>query len=904
MNTEMSSPWIELAVCWGWSLLHSVWMLALIALALACVLKFMVRASASSRYAVMVAALVLMAAVPLLAMHWTAPGSLASDLWAMGAASDAPAASLVAAPGSADAGPSASYATYAEPEAGPAVGRLDAYNTPQPIGDIARRLAALFEPALPWVAALWLAGVLLASLRLTCGGVWVWRTARRGGVSAPAGLIEACARVAAALRLPRAVRVVQSTWVEAPTLLGWVRPMILLPPSALLGLTPRQLEMVLAHELAHLARYDHVVNFFQVAVETLLFYHPAVWWLSRRIREERELCCDDCAMALFAGRHEYASALAFLETHRSGWTAPGLAATGSPLVLRVRRLLLAPERSVGSGRLVAGLLLLVGLTGLFGVITVQAANQVLVHPEARPAAVSGPVDAWVEVTFPDDGVGTVCVREPGTGSFFDWRETNPAAGKVLLPPDAEVALKVDAGKANDLAFLDALPPNALTGLLLGVFYSYRAGNEPPEQVYANVLQTEDRTRMPAYDDDMARVTAFEGLRELYLDHSFVGDAGVAELAALTSLEVLSLVDTEITDEALRTLSALPALRRLDLSDTAVTDEGLAYLAAMPALEDVTLDRTAITDAGVAELAALRTLRRLSLNFTAVSDVGVASLAALPALRELRTWHTGVSPEAQAEAGHATGPNEYGLATPKAGIILSEFTATIVHSMQYEYTHRHETGIANVLLSLGYDLYAVIDPGSENQGYLPQVLERLGLEGRTIDGSDPRQLAELDVVLSGHDPKMLDSVIAGLATAVKGGLGFVNTSVFGNRIPGNGPALSELVGIDAPGYSLQFEYVECPVLASHPILGGLQPGDTFVAKWLNGFGGKVRGTPLLGPPQDGNPDFCPLYVYDLGRGHVVNIQWQQISVTNGDIGPLAFYARCVNFAAGVPVDATW
>ena len=90
--------------------------------------------------------------------------------------------------------------------------------------------------------------------------------------------------------------------------------MILLPASALAGLTPHQLEAILAHELAHIRRHDYLVNLLQTLVETLLFYHPAVWWLSRRIRVERENCCDDLAVSLCGDPYTYAQALADLES--------------------------------------------------------------------------------------------------------------------------------------------------------------------------------------------------------------------------------------------------------------------------------------------------------------------------------------------------------------------------------------------------------------------------------------------------------------------------------------------------------------------------------------------------------------------------------------------------------------
>ena len=120
---------------------------------------------------------------------------------------------------------------------------------------------------------------------------------------------------------------------------GWMRPVILLPVTAVTGLPPDQLEAILAHELAHVRRYDYLVNLVQSVVETLLFYHPAAWWISGRIRAEREHCCDDWAVELCGDRLTYARALAALEEQRgAGWLLAPSARDGS-LLARVRRLL-------------------------------------------------------------------------------------------------------------------------------------------------------------------------------------------------------------------------------------------------------------------------------------------------------------------------------------------------------------------------------------------------------------------------------------------------------------------------------------------------------------------------------------------------------------------------------------
>src|SRR5438045_8014050 len=118
------------------------------------------------------------------------------------------------------------------------------------------------------------------------------------------------------LRVSRPIRVLQSAAVQVPAVIGWLRPVILLPASALTGLTPLQLDALLAHELAHVRRYDYLVNLIQSVIETLLFYHPAVWWVSQQVREEREHCCDGLAVAVCGDPHFYASALLSMERLR------------------------------------------------------------------------------------------------------------------------------------------------------------------------------------------------------------------------------------------------------------------------------------------------------------------------------------------------------------------------------------------------------------------------------------------------------------------------------------------------------------------------------------------------------------------------------------------------------------
>ena len=199
-----------------------------------------------------------------------------------------------------------------------------------------------------WLVEAWFAGVVLLSLRSLGGFVVVERLRRKETAPVAAELEELCLSLQRRMGLQRVVRYCESIHLNGPAVAGWIRPVVLLPVSVISGLTTEQLEAVIAHELAHIQRHDAFVNLFQLAVETLLFYHPAVWWLGKRIRAERENCCDDVAVALCESPVTYANALARMAEWKA---APQfvMAANRSPLIERITRLLDSP-RSVRSFR--------------------------------------------------------------------------------------------------------------------------------------------------------------------------------------------------------------------------------------------------------------------------------------------------------------------------------------------------------------------------------------------------------------------------------------------------------------------------------------------------------------------------------------------------------------------------
>jgi uncharacterized protein (TIGR03435 family) len=215
-----------------------------------------------------------------------------------------------------------------------------------------------------WALPIWSAGVFLFSVRLALGSTAAFRLQRHSR-SGDESLQSAVAALARRIGIHRPVKVLVSSMIDGPGMVGWWRPAILLPPSDEMGLTARQLEAVLAHELAHIRRHDYLVNIFQILTETLLFYHPVVWWISRQIRVDRELCCDDIAVRSCGDAVCYARALAILARRRAGAPVFSMAATGGSLVHRIQRVLGAADGEYApSSRIPVVVVLCLALSGV------------------------------------------------------------------------------------------------------------------------------------------------------------------------------------------------------------------------------------------------------------------------------------------------------------------------------------------------------------------------------------------------------------------------------------------------------------------------------------------------------------------------------------------------------------
>jgi beta-lactamase regulating signal transducer with metallopeptidase domain len=327
----------------GWTLIHFVWEGAVIALALAATLWLAKRDTARARYAPACFAMAVLALAPALTFWLLTPDAtsglpittkVAGKSWTNGEA-----------------------LLYSESAA---------------------------SDLLPWLVRVWMVGVILLSMRLAGTLLHLERWRRRHTQPADEAWQARIDALAYNLGIRRAVRLLVSDRIHVPSAWGVLKTVVVLPTSLIMQLPPEQVETILLHELAHVRRHDYLVNLLQAVVETVLFYHPAVWWVSAVVRREREHCCDDVVVA-HSDPMPYARALLHLEERRLTLPRPTLSAKESNLMNRIARILTpkpAPPRVSPLTSTLAALGVLGAILG--GTLEAQAQSKPAVKPKQEP----------------------------------------------------------------------------------------------------------------------------------------------------------------------------------------------------------------------------------------------------------------------------------------------------------------------------------------------------------------------------------------------------------------------------------------------------------------------------------------------------------------------------------------
>jgi uncharacterized protein (TIGR03435 family) len=391
----------------GWTLLHFLWQGALIALLLACMLTVVPVRASQLRYAAACTAMALMVALPLITFA------------VLTAKTQPETQQLTTSPAAQSMGPA-----------------LNSALTP-PAEPWGAECEAALNQSLPLVTVFWFAGVILLLCRLYLGVMATGRMRTLTVEPAPAELNRILQSIRGRLHIERTVELMYSARVQTPSVIGSLKPLILIPVGCMAGLSAVQVEALFAHELAHIRRHDSLVNLLQSMVETVLFYHPAVWWVSGSMRRERENCCDDLAVAVTGDRVAYAKALSLLEAMRAPMPTQALAASGGVLKARIARLLGVSRLRVFP-RLAAMILLVLAGTG--------AAVAVLEVAHAQSAA-----DAAKTGANPSFSFEVVSIRpnhSPQSSGYVGMR----VPGSPGIPKDRFTATNVPTGMLIGWAF--------------------------------------------------------------------------------------------------------------------------------------------------------------------------------------------------------------------------------------------------------------------------------------------------------------------------------------------------------------------------------------------------------------------------------------------------------------------
>lgn len=244
---------------------------------------------------------------------------------------------------------------------------------------------AALQAHLPLVTTAWACGVAVLALRMLLGLAWVRSRSMEAAMRSEPALAAAARRLAAAFGIRREVRIGLAGGIDGPVTAGWWRPIVLVPAALAARMPPELLEALLAHELAHIRRHDYLVNLVQGAIEIVLFYHPAVWWLSARVRHEREQVADDLAASVLGEPRRLALALSELDLVRLDQPQLAPAAHGGHLMSRIKRLV-RPTREPLNWKIAVPIL---GLAAACAGLYANAAQP----PAPAPAAAAAPAPA-------------------------------------------------------------------------------------------------------------------------------------------------------------------------------------------------------------------------------------------------------------------------------------------------------------------------------------------------------------------------------------------------------------------------------------------------------------------------------------------------------------------------------
>ena len=585
----------ELSESLAWMLVHSLWQGTVISLLLALLLRVLRNRSAEWRYSLACLALLATIIAPVMTVLRTGrssnpvpPSGVESAEKAAASRDGAtqtstnpfetsplvetvPAAALI---WDGDRSPTLPVPSNRRDAVAPVPSSLQPQSPPESTAEMSRWTL--------WAVAIWLLGVGGGAARIGLGFVELLRL-RREMIPAPAVLEQRTSDLSSLLGLSQGPRVGLSPRLSQAIVTGYIRPIILLPASWATSLPGDVLEAVLAHELAHIRRFDLWSILVQRSIETLLFFHPAVWWLSGRISFERELCCDALAVGALGSPRRYAGALEQIGTllhnlSRSGAWSPTLTPTlggqKMELLRRIQHVFRMPESSPRKLRRGRGVGPSLGI-GLLLLCAWLATITPMGESTAAP---------------PQSSVPSQATPSPSR----DRHDSEEALLLRLRQVCRTATVRTDANKAPQeparllsVTFDPDHPPSATA-------YQLLAQHAGPIVIR---MKGEASRNIEGWLTSLEQV---QSLRALYIDSPHINEGGLKSLlesASLTNLRVLEIsadAEQRFGDSSAKLLAKLPQLEELSLRNVALTQTGWQALLDCGSLRTIHLRRAEVT----------------------------------------------------------------------------------------------------------------------------------------------------------------------------------------------------------------------------------------------------------------------------------------------------------------------
>lgn len=419
MNTIAEALHPQLIEAFGWTLIHSIWQGTLIALSIAIVLAFISKKKSQIRYGITLSGLILMVGWSGYTFYQAlAPvenGTFEASVVMMDFA-DETIESVLTSP-----------ATW--------ISKMES-------------IPLFIEPYLPGIMMIWLMGYLFFSLRWAGSLYYLHRLKTRDVFPLEYAWQLQMKKLSKRMGLQSPISLLESSRIQTPMVIGYFKPAILLPAGLLTGISPQQLEAILAHELAHIIRKDFLVNMVLAFGETLFFYHPAYWWMSHQISIEREHCCDDVAISFCGDPFIYAKTLTNLAEMKITPPSLSLAMTGSrgSLLERIQRIL-QPQQTVAGfpAKAFLSFLFLLGLTSTAWLTPVQGNHPSKVKPSEQfyPGIsfyLQAPEETPNSIPEPTEpSIHEIQVEEPQGITEIDW-QVAPLSFAMVDSPTPDLAV--------------------------------------------------------------------------------------------------------------------------------------------------------------------------------------------------------------------------------------------------------------------------------------------------------------------------------------------------------------------------------------------------------------------------------------------------------------------------------